>query len=63
MPEENSMATQNLSMVFKDLKKSSKSTPGGWFKLFFGAVFIFAIGFGVYNYQVVIDFIQMLLGA
>jgi DNA-directed RNA polymerase specialized sigma24 family protein len=62
VPEESTMATQNLSMVFKDLKKSSRSTPGGWLKLFVGFVFIAAVGFAAYQYQLVFDLIQKLIG-
>ena len=56
IPEDAAMATQNLSMVFKDLKKSSRSTPGSWINLLFRLLIIGMILYGVVNYDVILDF-------
>jgi DNA-directed RNA polymerase specialized sigma24 family protein len=51
IPEAEEQVTQNLSMVFKDLKKSSKSSPGGVFKLFMGLILVMMMGIGVTHYE------------
>jgi DNA-directed RNA polymerase specialized sigma24 family protein len=61
VPQSDDITTQNLSMVFKDLKKSSKSTPGGVLKLLFWILAFAAIGWCVARYEIVIEMAQTLL--
>lgn len=56
MPEDTTMATQNLSMVFKDLKKSSRSTPGGWMKLIVRLLVVGVFIYCVMNYELILEF-------
>jgi DNA-directed RNA polymerase specialized sigma24 family protein len=62
-PDENSMNTQNLSVVFKNLKKSSRRSSGGWLKLIVGLVFISGIAFAIWRYELVIDFLKKFLSS
>jgi DNA-directed RNA polymerase specialized sigma24 family protein len=56
MPEDTTMATQNLSMVFKDLKKSSRPTPGGWVKLIIRLLMVGVVIYCVMNYELIFEF-------
>jgi DNA-directed RNA polymerase specialized sigma24 family protein len=56
MPEDASVVTQNLSMVFKDLKKSSRSTPGGWMRLISRLIFVGLVVYGFMNYELILEF-------
>lgn len=58
LPEESSMGTQNLSMVFKDLKKSSRRASGSWFKLIFGLALIAGIAYIVWKYELVVEIVE-----
>ena len=55
VPVSEEQVTQNLSMVFKDLKKSSRSTSGGFLKLLLGIFILSILGYGVANYEVVLE--------
>lgn len=61
IPESDEQVTQNLSMVFKDLKKSSKSAPGGVFKLLIVALLAGMIGLGLFHYESTMNILSRLL--
>jgi DNA-directed RNA polymerase specialized sigma24 family protein len=54
MPEPDDQVTQNLSIVFKDLKKSSKKAPGGVIKLFMWFVIAAVISTAAVNYDLIL---------
>lgn len=58
VPDETSDGTQNLSMVVRDLKKSSKSTPGGIVRLFTGIILLGLIAYLIVNHQMVFDYLE-----
>ncbi len=60
IPEADEQVTQNLSMVFKDLKKSSKSTPGGVLKLMMGILLVIMIGLAMTHYESTIQILGRL---
>jgi DNA-directed RNA polymerase specialized sigma24 family protein len=62
IPEVDEQVTQNLSMVFKDLKKSSKSTPGGVFKLLIAVLLAGMIGLGLFQYEATMTILSRLFG-
>lgn len=63
VPEEDSETTQNLSLVFKNLKKSSKRTPSAWLRLAFGFLILGAIGYCVVNFEIVLGFLTTTLSS
>jgi RNA polymerase sigma-70 factor (ECF subfamily) len=60
VPEDENEATQNLSFVFKNLKKSSRRTPSAWLRLVFGVLILALIGFSVWNHELVFEFLLKL---
>jgi len=61
MLDESNDGTQNLSLVFRDLKKSSRATPGGWFRLFLGLGFLSALAYAAWHHQLIFEFAQAIL--
>lgn len=60
-PEDCSQQTQNLSLVFKNLKKSSRAPSGAWWKLLVGLSLIALIGLGIWRYDVVVNVVKLVL--
>ena len=58
MLDESNDGTQNLSLVFRDLKKSSRATPGGWFRLLLGLGFLSALAYAAWHHELVFEFAQ-----
>ena len=61
IPQNDVETTQNLSLVFKNLKKSSKGTPSAWFRLLGGLLVIAGIGIAIWKYELVMDFFLKLI--
>lgn len=61
MPDDGNDGTQNLSIVVRDLKRSSKSTPGGLFRLILGLAFVAAVVFVVWRHELVLDYLKTFL--
>jgi hypothetical protein len=58
MPEDSLDGTQNLSMVVRDLKKSSRSTPGGVLRLLTGILLLLLLAFLIMNHQLVFEYLE-----
>jgi len=58
MPEDSLDGTQNLSMVVRDLKKSSKSTPGGVLRLLTGILLLLLLAYLIMNHQLVFEYLD-----
>ena len=58
MPDDSNDGTQNLSIVVRDLKRSSKSTPSGVFRLLVGLAFVAALAFVVWRHELVMTYLK-----
>jgi DNA-directed RNA polymerase specialized sigma24 family protein len=61
VPEDDGETTQNLSLVFKNLKKSSKGAPSAWLRLMFAILALGLIGFSVWKYELVVALVKKFL--
>jgi hypothetical protein len=58
MPEDALDGTQNLSIVVRDLKKSSKSTPGGVLRLLSGMLLLALLAYLILNHQMIFEYLE-----
>lgn len=58
MPEDSLDGTQNLSIVVRDLKKSSKSTPGGVLRLLTGILLLALLAYLFMNHQLIFEYLE-----
>jgi DNA-directed RNA polymerase specialized sigma24 family protein len=58
MPSTEDVTTQNLSMVFKDLKKSSKTTSGGYWKFIVGIGLIVGSSWCALHFETVLEWLR-----
>ena len=58
IPEEGNDGTQNLSVVVRDLKKSSKSAPGGILRLLTGILLLVLLAYLILNHQMVFEYLE-----
>jgi DNA-directed RNA polymerase specialized sigma24 family protein len=54
LPESNSDTTQNLSLVFKNLKKSSRRTPSAWLRLLLWILLVSGTVLSVWKYDYIL---------
>jgi len=58
IPDDQNDGTQNLSLIVRDLKKSSKSTPGGVFRLLVGVMVLGSILYAAWRHEKVFEYIR-----
>lgn len=63
IPEGDTDTTQNLSLVFKNLKKSSRRTPSAWLRLFMWLMFFALLAVLFWKYELVMEFLSRSLNS
>lgn len=61
IPDQGDHGTQNLSLVVRDLKKSSKSVRIGLIRVVTGIVLLIIISFVTLNYRLISDYLKLIL--
>ncbi len=61
VPDQGDQGTQNLSLVVRDLKKSSKSVRIGLIRVISGLFLIIVVTFIVLNFRLISDYLQAIL--